>query len=128
MSTYVPLGNRTVTGGPDSTGFNSGNWTVVFDPNALNINVPIYECYQITVTGAPGSTFTVFVDLQQWSQSNNGQLNAWDPSQPLYLRPGQTVYFYYSDPDTDGIPPVVTMWFRYDQDIVANQKYASVNY
>ncbi len=123
MSTYVPLGNRTATGEPDQTGQNPGNWTVTFDSSVINVNVPFFECYQITVTGAPGSTFTVFINLQSWSQSNNGQLNAWDPSQPLYIRPGDTIYFYYSDPATDGIPPVVTLWLRYDQDIGANAKY-----
>jgi hypothetical protein len=125
MSTYVSLGTRSANGQPDQTGFNPGNWTVTFDQAALNVNVPFFEVYHIVVIGAAGSTFTVFVDQQHWDASNNGQINSWDPSQPLLLKPGNTLYFYYSDPVTDGTPPNVDVWLRYDQDITANQRYAA---
>lgn len=123
MSTFVTLGSRgPVTGTPDTTGFNPGNWTVVFDPNSLNFNVPYVEVCHIVVNGAAGATFDVFVDLQQWDTNQNGFKNSWDPAVPLALQPGQYLYFYYSDNVSDGNPPVITVWLRYDQDIIANRK------
>jgi hypothetical protein len=123
MSTFVPLGSRgPVTGIADETGFNPGNWTVVFDPATLNFNVPYCEVSHIVVKGAAGSTFEVFLDLAQWDISQQGYQNSWDPAVPLSVKPGQYIYFYWSDPITDNTPPIVTVWLRYDQDITANQQ------
>lgn len=120
MTTFVPLGSRKVTGIADLTGNNTGKWTVVFDPQTINVNVPFFEIAHIVINGAAGSTFSVFIDAQQWDTNQNGYQNSWDPSVPLPVRPGQYVYFYWSDPDTDGTPPIVTIWMRYDQDIGVN--------
>jgi hypothetical protein len=121
VSTYVPQGPRgPVTGVPDNTGFNPGNWTVVIDPATINCNIPFFEICHIVVNGAPGSSFNVFVDVIQWDTNQNGFSNSWDPASPLCIKPGQYVYFYWNDPVTDDNPPIVTIWLRYDQDIVAN--------
>jgi hypothetical protein len=123
VSTFVPLGARgPVTGIADQTGFNPGNWTVVFDPATLNFNVPYCEVCHIVVEGAAGSTFKVFLDLAQWDISQQGFQNSWDPAVPLSVKPGQYIYMYWSDPVTDATPPIVTVWLRYDQDITANQQ------
>lgn len=126
MSTYVPLGPRTGNflygqATSDQTGRNSGNWTVTFDPNTINVNLPYFEVCHIVVNGAAGSSFTIWIDAYQWDANQNGFQNSWDPSVPLPLRPGQYLYFFYSDPATDNTPPSVTIWLRYDQDIKANQ-------
>lgn len=122
MSTYVPLGPRgPQQGAPDQTGHNPGNWTVVFDPATINCSVPYFEVCHIVVNGAAGASFDVFVDIQKWDSNQNGFANSWDPSVPLSMRPGQYLYFYYSDPTTDATPPTVTIWLRYDQDIIANR-------
>ena len=126
MSTYVPLGSRVLTGKADQTGNNKGNWTVVFDPPSLNVNVPYFEVCHIVIMGAAGSSFSVAIDLNQWDTNQNGFLNSWDPAVPMPLRPGQYLYFYWSDPSTDGTPPTVTIWLRYDQDIKANLIAGSV--
>jgi hypothetical protein len=105
----------------DTTGNNPGNWTVTFDTAALNTNVPYFEIFHITLSGAAGSTFTVYKNLNWWDANNFGQLNGWDPNQALPLVPGDTIYFYYSDPVTDNTPPTVTVWLRYDPDIKANK-------
>jgi hypothetical protein len=115
---YVGLGPRRLTGVADNQGINPGNWTVSFTPAIINVNVPYFEIYKIVVQGAAGSTFTVFVDNNQWDTSQFGQNNSWDPSQPMQLNPGNTVYFYYNDPVTDASPPTVVIWLRYDTDIV----------
>lgn len=120
MSTYVPLGSRTVEGIPDPTGRNSGKWTVVFDPPTISCNLPYFEVCHIVIEGAIGSSFTVFIEAAQWDTNQNGNANSWDPSVPMPLRPGQNLYFFWSDPDTDNTPPQVTIWLRYDQDIRAN--------
>lgn len=125
MSTYVPLGSRTGTQqfgqvSADNTGRNIGNWTVTFDPNTINCNLPYFEVCHIVVNGAPGASFTIWIDAQQWDANQNGFQNSWDPAVPLPLRPGNYLYFFYSDPATDGLPPAVTVWLRYDQDIDAN--------
>lgn len=122
MSTYVPLGSRILQGQPDQSGNNLGNWTVAFTPDIINVNLPYSEVCHIVVNGAAGATFSVYIDLQQWDTNQNGFKNSWDPSVPLPLRPGQTLYFYYSDPVTDNNPPSVTIWLRYDQDIRANMQ------
>lgn len=121
MSTFVPLGPRgPLVGKLDTTGFNVGNWTVVFDPATINCNVPYFEVCHIVVNGAAGAQFSVFVDLQQWDTNQNGFANSWDPSVPISLKPGQYLYFYYSDNVADNTPPTITIWLRYDQDIRAN--------
>lgn len=118
---YVGLGPRKATGAADTSGNNTGNWTVTFDPATLAIStqIPSFEVYKMTVQGAPGSSLTVYVDLYQWDSTLLASLNSWDPAQPLLLQQGQTVYFYYDDPVTDGIAPEVTIWLRYDPAIQA---------
>jgi hypothetical protein len=123
MSTYVDLGPRgAVTGQPDNTGNNPGNWTVTFDPATLNFTLPFVEIYHIVISGAAGSSFTLWIDVHQWDGNQQGFINSWDPAQPITIRPGQYVYFYWSDPVTDNNPPTVTIWMRYDQDIQANAR------
>jgi hypothetical protein len=132
MATYVTIGPRAASTslagasgplvGPDTTGRNTGNWTVTFDPDDLNSNMPFFEVCHIVVNGAPGSGFTMWIDNYQWDSNQNGYSNSWDPAVPMPLRPGQTLYFFWSDVSTDGLPPSVTIWLRYDQDILANQQ------
>ena len=127
MTTYVPLGPRVATVGQgqvmtDQTGNNPGNWTVQFDADDINASgVPYFEVCHIVVNGAPGSSFTVWIENNQWDANQNGFANSWDPAVPLPLRPGQRLFFYYSDPATDGFPPNITIWLRYDADIPANR-------
>jgi hypothetical protein len=109
---YTLYGARYMTGVADQTGRNTGNWTISFTPDILNVNQNPFEVYKMVVTGAPGSTFTVWVDLYQWDNVQIGSKNSWDPQQPLLMNPGQTLYFFYSDPVTDGIPPMATVWLR----------------
>lgn len=126
MSTYVPLGPRvaSVNQGQvaaDLTGRNIGNWTVQYTPQDINCTIPYFEVCHIVVNGAPGSSFSIFIDTFQWDTNQNGFSNSWDPSVPMPLRPGQYLYFFWSDVATDGTPPTVTIWLRYDQDIVVNK-------
>jgi hypothetical protein len=114
---YIELGTRKAVGAPDTTGNNKGNWTVVFNMQDLVTNVSYYEVYHAVISGAPNSTMTWFVDNKQWETTAAGDINSWDPVQPLLLIPGQTMYFYWSDPTTDNKPPTVTLWLRYDPQV-----------
>lgn len=112
---YQTLGSRSAKGAADTTGRNGGNWTVAFDPNILNVQVTEFEVYKIVVTGANASaTFNVYVDVQLWDTAVYGTNNSWDPTQPLILRFGQTLYFFYSSASSDGSQPLVTVWLRHE--------------
>jgi hypothetical protein len=112
---YNTLGARgPIKGTADTSGHNPGNWTVAFTPDIINVNVAQFEVYKMIVSGANNTTFNVFVDTWLWDVGVYGTLNAWDPNEPLIMRPGQNLYFCYSDAISDGTPPIATIWLRYD--------------
>lgn len=114
---YVTLGSRgPITGTLDNTGLNPGNWTAAFTPNIINVQLSQFEVYKIVVFCAKLAlvTFDVYVDVQKWDTGVYGNRNSWDPTQPLILRAGQSLNFNYSNPTTDGTPPIVWIWMRYD--------------
>lgn len=119
---YVELGSRTAKGVADTTGNNTGKWTVTFTPVELSVNIPYFEVYKVIIHGAANSTMNWFVDNNQWETTVAADDNAWDPAQPLLMMPGKNMYFYWSDPTTDNTPPTVTIWMRYDPSIDANQR------
>lgn len=115
---YLTLGSRTAKGAADTTGNNAGNWTVQFPPNILNITATEFEVYKIVITGgASSATFNVYVDAQQWDTAIYPAGNSWDPTQPLIMRYGQTLYFYLNSASTDGHKPTVTIWLRYQPEL-----------
>lgn len=116
--TYKYLGARgPFTGTPDQTGLNPGNWTIVFAPAMLNFTVPEALVYKATVSGALGSSFNVYIEAKQFDSNIFGNQNSWeDQNDTLIIRPTETMYFMYSNPDTDGQPPVATIFLRYDMD------------
>jgi hypothetical protein len=113
--TYLTLGSRTVKGAKDTTGTNTGNWTVAFTPDIINVTLTEFEvCKMIITGGAASATFQVYVDSQQWDTAIYPAGNSWDPQQPLIVRSGQTIYFYLSSASTDGNQPKVTIWLRFE--------------
>lgn len=121
---YEGLGSRQVTAALDETGNNTGNYTAVFDPSVLAIDVPWFELYRGVVQDAvPGAQVTVYVDKRPVSAAPLPQVAEWDPSQPVLLEPGSTIYFYFSTP-LNAIPtppaPEVTLWFRFDAAMWSN--------
>lgn len=119
MGDFIELGPRgPVKGTPDTTSFNSGNWTIVLDPSVFNVSSQIqyFEIYKMIVHGAAGTTFDVRVDINLWDTAVYGFQNSWDPIQPLKIQQGQSLYFLYSDPVSDNNPPTVTVWLRYNTD------------
>lgn len=118
MATYLYLGPRKITGIPDQTGNNAGNWTVTFDQSVWP-DVPYFEIYKMLINGAPNSTFDVFIGAAQWEMNQRGDTNVWNGAQQL--TPGTELKYYWSDPISDNNPPVVILWLRYDTSIPQNQ-------
>jgi hypothetical protein len=114
---YQYLGPRgPVSGLLDNTGFNTGNWTVTFNPVTLSFTVPEAFVYKIQVTGAVGSSFNVYVENKQWDSNIFGNQNSWDDDggDTLIIRVGESLYFYFSDQPSDLTPPIITVFLRYD--------------
>jgi hypothetical protein len=116
---YLNMGSRSLTGELDQTGQNPGNWSVVFDAKAFNVGTPYFEVYKIIVSGAPNSTFDVYIGANQWEVNQRGDTNVWNGVQQL--TPGTELRFFWSDSATDGNPPMVALWLRYDTGIPQNQ-------
>jgi hypothetical protein len=120
---YITLGARQLTSAPDTTGRNTGNYTAYFSTQVLGCNVPQFEIYHALVTDVPGlATATIYLNVQQWSFTAPGFGGSeWDPEQPLYVRPGDEVFFFWST--GTGTPPDVTCWLRYDDTLSVNAHY-----
>lgn len=113
---YKTLGPRgPITGVADPTGNNPGNWTIVFNPVILNFNIPEVFIYKVTVAGALGSSFDLYIENQKHASNIFGNQNDYnDDSDTLVIRPGETLYLYYSNSASDSVPPIATVFLRYD--------------
>jgi hypothetical protein len=122
MPTYRDLGpTQLVTATPDTTGRNKGNWTVQVDPQTLNCKVALAQVYQISIDGPVGSSFTLYKNTVRWNAVLQGWANAWDPANPLYIRPGDTLFFFWTAPVTQSPAPTVVCWLHYDTDLLENK-------
>ena len=127
MADYITLGSRVVTAAADLTGRNTGNYTNWFTPAVLDVDVPYYECYHILFTGAALlAQTTIWIGTAQWSfaVAGFGGGAEWDPANPMLLRPGDDVFFFWNTASTSASVPMVTMWLRFDTSIPANKPYA----
>jgi hypothetical protein len=89
-----------------------GAFTVKVGPQQMGLGaVGEFECYHIAIAGPAGSNFQVYVGESFYDFVAHGDINSWDPSQPMKLTWGNTVYFYWSV--GTGTPvPTVTMYFQ----------------
>lgn len=122
MTAYRDLGaGLELTATPDTTGNNPGNWTITADATALNYKVAQAEIYQISIDGPIGSSMAVYRGRRLWNRVNQGWQNSYDPQQPLIVRDGDTLFFYW----TMGPPalpvPTAILWIRYDTDLPENK-------
>lgn len=114
MASYIGLGRKKATAIKDNTGLNTGNWTNVFDHQALGANPPQFEIYHFAAINVPAvSTLTVFVGNDVFSSVLLAGNSEWDPSQALPLTPDDDVYLCWNIA-ASGTAPVVTAWLRYD--------------
>lgn len=120
---YKRLNTRTLTGTADTTFRNTGNWTNAFTSDVINQQVAFFECHHMVVQAAPaGASATIYIGqvFYSFTSPGAGAGSEWDPAQPMLLQPGDSVFFFWNAVAT-GTPPVVTMWFRYDDSIRDNQ-------
>lgn len=94
MTTY--LGQRSATGVTNLTNpLGSGFWTVAFTPQVFAISVP-FEVYHAAVSGPANSNFQVWIDSTFYDYAVRGDINSWDPAQPMVLQPGSTLFYYWN--------------------------------
>jgi hypothetical protein len=112
VAEYQDLGPRTATGVADPANkVAAGDWTVSFPASVLSVNVPLFEVYHMAVNG-PGGYILLYRNEDFWDTTNYGGQNSWDPQQPLLLRPGDDLTFYWS---VSAAPaPMVTIWLRHN--------------
>lgn len=118
---YATLGSRYQESENDATGLNTGNFTTAFTAADLGVKVPEFEVARGIVQDIlPGATAVVTIGVRGVSYTRIGAAGAeWDPVQPPILRPGQDLYFLWSTPYSAGTkPPRVTVWLRYDTEII----------
>ena len=113
----VPLGPRPVVAAADTTGRNTGNYTAVFDGQIMGIQNPVFEMYHLFLTAPALSGQSTIADVALngyfWDTTLIGQRNSWDPSQPLLMTPGDTLYIFFNFPTSNATKPTATAWFRY---------------
>ncbi len=115
---YRTLGARTLKGKADTTGNNTGNWTIAFTPDVINVStqIPEFEVYKIVLKGAAQTaSFDLYIDVNLWDTNVYAAQNSWEPASGyLVLRAGQTMFFYYNSASSDGHQPQATIWLRHD--------------
>lgn len=111
---YAPLPSVPVTAKIDPAGGNNpGNWTTFLTADVLGVKVAVYEIFHMVVMSVPaGASARIFVGTRPWGFVQPLSGSEWDPAQPLLLRQGQEVFFYWSV--GSGTAPQVTVWPRYD--------------
>jgi len=105
------LGQRTAYGTKSlwTNPLGPGNWTVCFTTQDLAISVE-FEVYHIAVSGPPSSNFQVWIDSTFYDYAVRGDINSWDPSQPMIISPGHNLYFHWNV--GTGAAPKVTVFCR----------------
>jgi hypothetical protein len=107
---------------PDQTGRNQGNWTIVADPQVLNCKVGLAEVSQITIDGPIGAALALWRNQQCFNRVVQGWANNYDPQNPLFIRPGDSLFFFWNAKAGVWLPaPTCSIWLRYDLDLPENQ-------
>lgn len=107
------LGFRQSSGVLGNDGMNpygNGNWVVTFDQADFAISTGEFEVYHIALTGPTGSQLQVWVDRTFYEITQHGDINSWDPNEPLHMNGGSTLYFYWNLGTSPA--PLVTVWIR----------------
>jgi hypothetical protein len=126
VATYQDLGPSPVVPAAldPANKFVQGCWSALYPDNKLNTKMGVAEAYQITVMGGPvGSSFLLYRNNQLWNTVLQGWNNNYDPFNPLYVRQGDGLFFYWNS--TAAPAPIVTIWLRADLDNPANRNQLS---
>lgn len=119
---YRDLGpSQMLTATPDQTHLNPGNWTIEATTANLNFRVAQAEIYQISIDGPIGSSFTVYRGTRRWNVVAQGWANSWDAVNPLYVRPGDSIFLFWNAAVTLTPTPTAIFWLRYDTELPENK-------
>lgn len=89
------LGNRQATGKLlVSNRVVPGAWVVTFDPADMPSDAD-YEVWHGAIRG-PGGYFLVYLDDALYGVGQNGLINEYAPTIPMYVRKGQTISLHWS--------------------------------
>lgn len=80
----------------DRNPYGNGFWCVRFTPTDFGFNTQIFEVYHIYLQGPINSQFRVYTDMTPYSAAARGDINEWDPNNPLTLHGGQELSFYWN--------------------------------
>jgi hypothetical protein len=75
----------------------------------FHLDVALAELYHMYVNAPPGTAFQIYKNQLQWDYVLVG-VNAWDPAQPMPIRPGDTVTMFFNQVATSNITG--TAWLR----------------
>lgn len=101
------LGRRRAVGrlDPDNK-YVPGAWSATFAESDFRINNR-FEIKHMSIQGPAGSSLLLYVDTTFIDTTPRGDLNSWDPAQPLPMMPGQSLIFYWNV--ATGAAPVVNV-------------------
>jgi hypothetical protein len=121
-TSYRDLGpTQQLTARLDQTGRNPGNWTIEATQSDFGVYVAQAEIYQISIDGPIGSSFTVYRGTRRWNQVAQGWANSYDPVNPLYVRPADSVFLFWNVGPGNNPTPTATFWLRYDSELPENK-------
>lgn len=92
--------------------FFAGGWAVEFTPEDIAIQEHGFEIYHIAVQGPAiaSCNLQMWLDSIFYSTTVRGDINDYDPNQPVYVRSGQSINFYWNTVVTPA--PFVTIFCR----------------
>lgn len=98
---YQDLGGFPLTAVADPTGrnpFGAGYQTILVDADTtFKTQIPLAEVYHLFINAPAQASFQVWKNQLPWDNVLIGA-NAWDPSIPMPLRSGDTIYFFFNLP------------------------------
>jgi len=127
MATYVPLHSVPATATADTTGQNTGNWTIAYPASLTGLRVPYAEISALFVNGPIGFGFALYIAGKgYYTASSLGSTGgtSWNPSNPPIITPGDDFYLFWMAAISVTPAPTATVWFRADIDIPANRANA----
>lgn len=89
-------------------------WSVIFTPGDLNIQIP-FEVYHAMLVGPANSQVLIYLDGVLIDHFDNGSLATYDPNIPMFVRPGQTIYYHWDSAVVTpaiGGPPNLSIFCR----------------
>ena len=133
MTSYVPCAGSPISlaATADTTGLNTGNLTNAFTVNVLGTMPPVWEWYRCVIAAPTaaqqfaGGTCNIYVDQHRPLTTTTPAFGGteWDPSQPIQLRQGNELFFFWQLASSVTPVPYVTLFLRYDADLAANQSF-----